>query len=309
MSRNAARLALVLLALSATACTPEILGRVNAIDVTTVLDSADLRSMVAEGRRVGQVLAGAATVLLCLYCWYRATTGTPWLAVAKEYLFGTLLCAYVLATINTSAGLDQWIYRAGQSLGELFAPKQGYLLLAHDQAVAQNVKLLLELQAGASEAPSTVKQFLQAVAFTAIQPAAVLGLVTNAVAIHLVKLVLQASYVFLVAFYWTLTPLVAPTAILPQTRHVFRGWVQSYVSVSLWPLFMAIVERLAATIPWADWMGIAGLDVGDYIGAVTHWGQGQFMLLVLNTVFLLVYVAIPVVSAKLVSGAVRSGVA
>ena len=143
----------------------------------------------------------------------------------------------------------------------------------------------------------------------AIQPVAVLGIVVNAVAIHVVKLVLQTSYVFLVAFYWALTPLVAPMAILPQTRHVFRGWVQSYVSVSLWPLFMAIVERLAAAIPWADWMGINGLDVGDYAGAVTHWAQGQFMLLVLNLVFLLVYVAIPVVSAKLVSGAVRAGVA
>lgn len=309
MRPTLARVALVALAVVTTACTPEILGRVNAIDITTVLASGDLGAMVAEGRRVGQVLAGCATVLLCFHCWYRATIGSPWLAVAKEYLFGTILCVYVLTTVNTPVGLDQWIYRAGQGLGELFAPKAGYLLFAHDQAVSQNVKFLLELQGSAPEAPSLARQFLQSVAFVAIQPVAVLGIVVNAIAIHVVKLVLQASYVFLVAFYWALTPLVAPTVILPQTRYVFRGWVQSYVSVSLWPLFMAIVERLAAAIPWADWMGIDGLGVGDYFGAVTHWAQGQFMLLVLNVVFLLVYVAIPVVSAKLVSGAVRAGVA
>jgi hypothetical protein len=309
MRRRLAVLSIVAAALGSTACTPEILGRVNAIDLKQILANPDLQNAVTVGRHLGQVMGGALTVILCFVCWYRATAGSPWVSVLKEYLLGTMVCVYVLASIGTPIGLDQWIYQAGQALGEMFAPRGGYLLAAHDHAVAQNVKYLVELQGAAPETPGEVKQFLQAVAFVLIQPSAVLGIVVNAVAIHFIKLVLEATYVFLVAFYWILTPIVAPTAVLPQTRHVFRGWVQSYVSVSLWPFFMGIVERIAADIPWGDWMGTAGLDLNDYAGAVTHWGQGQFMLLVLNVVFILVYLSIPVVSAKIVSGAVRSGVA
>lgn len=306
--RRLPTIAVLFLAVACSGCTPEILGRVNAIDLKQILSNPDLLNAVATGKHFGQIMGGAMTVILCFVCWYKATAGSPWVSVLKEYFVGTMVCVYVLATMGTAAGLDQWIYQAGQSLGEMFSPRSGYLLAAHDQAVAQNAKFLIDLQAAAPQAPSDAKQFLESVAFVLIQPSSVLGILVNAVAIHFIKLVLEATYVFLVAFYWILTPLVAPTAILPQTRHVFKGWVQSYVSVALWPFFMGIVERIAADIPWGDWMGLSGLDVNDYVGAVTHWGQGQFMLLVLNVVFILVYLSIPVISAKVVSGAVRAGI-
>ena len=78
----------------------------------------------------------------------------------------------------------------------------------------------------------------------------------NAIAIYLMKMVMQVSYAWLISFYWMLTPLVAPMVILPQTRSVFLGWLKTYVSVALWPMFFAFAERLASPS-----LGARGWDV------------------------------------------------
>ncbi len=107
------------------------------------------------------MLAGALTVILCFVRWYRATTAAPWLGVVKEYLFGTLVCIYILATVGTSGGLDQWIYPAGQSLGELLprgrfragSPRPGGRDVAHsvtpDDGKAFEVRFLTEARVAA----------------------------------------------------------------------------------------------------------------------------------------------------------------
>ena len=52
--------------------------------------------------------------------------------------------------------------------------------------------------------------------------------------------------------------------ILLQTRGVFVGWLKTYVSVALWPMFFAFAERLALAIPWSA-------RLGEFDGAVSSW--------------------------------------
>ena len=79
------------------------------------------------------------------------------------------------------------------------------------------------------------------------------------------KMVMQVSYAWLISFYWMLTPMVAPMVILPQTRGVFLGWLKTYVTVALWPMFFAFAERLALAIPWSAWLGAVRWG-GSYLG-------------------------------------------
>src|SRR5207247_6534702 len=77
----------------------------------------------------------------------------------------------------------------------------------------------------------------------------------NGIGIYIMKMVMQVSYAWLISFYWMATPIVAPMVILPQTRGVFLGWLRTYVSVALWPMFFAFAERLGLAIPWSPRMG------------------------------------------------------
>ena len=68
------------------------------------------------------------------------------------------------------------------------------------------------------------------------------------------KMVMQVSYAWLVAFYWMLTPLVAPMAIVPQTCGVFLGWLKTYVSVALWPMFLRLRGATSRTVGVPGWV-------------------------------------------------------
>ena len=121
---------------------------------------------------------------------------------------------------------------------------------------------------------------------------------------HIMKMVMQVSYAWLISFYWMLTPIVAPMVILPQTRGVFVGWLKTYVSVALWPMFFAFTERLALAIPWTVWMHSSQGAQGT-LDIATSIAQGQIMLLVFNITFFFVYLSIPIASHLIVSGASR----
>jgi hypothetical protein len=259
---------------------------------------------VLRARDIGRVLAGIEALLLAFVCWYRIHAGAPWITVTKDWFFGIFVCAYVLTTAGTAAGVERWLWEVGAYLGRQFNPDQGFLMENYDKAVGRHGELMLFLQRMVPSLGEEERRLIEAVAWQFSSPfvAALVGL--NAIAIYMIKMVMQVSYAWLISFYWMLTPLVAPMVILPQTRGVFVGWLKTYVAVALWPMFFAFAERLALAIPWSAWLG-------EFDGAVsawdmaTSWFQGEFMLLIFNITFFFVYLSIPIASHLIVSGASR----
>src|SRR6185295_13811404 len=125
----------VVLALLSTGCTGEVLGRMRGFDVLQIIRSQPVLEAVAKGRNVGLVLAGIETLILAFVSWYRIHAGSAWLAVTKDWFLGILLCAYILSTVGTSAGLERWIWDVGIYLGEQFSPSGGFLMENFDKAV------------------------------------------------------------------------------------------------------------------------------------------------------------------------------
>ncbi|HWX23495.1 MAG TPA: hypothetical protein VN083_00570, partial [Vicinamibacteria bacterium] len=126
----------------------------------------------------------------------------------------------------------------------------------------------------------------------------------NTAGIFLMRLILHVAFVWLVAFYRMVGPLAVPFVILPQTRHVFLGWLRTFVSIALWPWLFALAERLALAIPYSTWIG-TDLYKGDLVSGINVIIQGQLMFLALNVVFFFVYLGIPIAAHLLVSGAGR----
>jgi hypothetical protein len=123
----------------------------------------------------------------------------------------------------------------------------------------------------------------------------------NAIAIYLMKMVMQVSYAWLISFC-DADPDGRPDGDPPQTRGVFLGWLKTHVAVALWPLFFASPSA---------WLSRShGALAGEFDGAVTSWDmatswfQGEFIF-IFNITFFFVYLSIPVASYLIVSGASR----
>lgn len=292
------------LALLSAGCTADILGRMKGFDVQQIVLSQPVVDAVVKGRNVGRVLAGIETLLLAFMCWYRIQIGAHWLSVAKDWVLGIFACAYVLTTVGTPMGIERWIWNVGVYLGQLFSPAGGFLMANYDKAVGEHAGLYLYLQKIAPLLGDNDRRVVEAFLwqFSSPQMAGVVWL--NALGIYVMKMITQVSYAWLIAFYWMLTPLIAPMVILPQTRGVFVGWVKAYISVALWPMFFAFAERLALAIPWSAWLGSFD-QAPDFFSKVTAFGQGELMLIIFNVTFFFVYLSIPIASYMLVSGASR----
>ena len=304
MSRKLGRLAIVALALGSTGCTADVLGRLKGFDVLQIIQSQPVIEAVMRAKNIGLILAAVEALLLAFVCWYRIHAGGPWLSIAKDWLVGILVCAFVLTGAGTSAGLERWIWNVGVFLGQLFNPSRGFLMENFDRAVGQQADLILGVQAAAPSADPTVRRLIEAISWQFSSPY-VAGLVwLNSVAIYIMKMVMQVSYAWLVSFYWMVAPIVAPMVILPQTRGVFLGWLKTYVSVALWPMFFAFAERLALAIPWSAWVG-AGDGAADVWEIAANVLQGEVMLVIFNITFFLVYLSIPIASYLIVTGASR----
>ena len=199
----------------------------KGFDVTQIIISQPVREAVDRAKNVGRLLASIEALLLAFVCWYRVHTGAPWLTIAKDWFLGILVCAFILLTVGTSAGLEQWIWQVGVYLGELFNPAQGFLMENFDKAVGRHAQQILEIQAGA--VPEHARGGFaggRSYRLAVLEPLC-RGLVgVNAIGIYLMKMVMQVSYAWLISFYWMLTPLMAPMVILPQTRNVFLGWLR-----------------------------------------------------------------------------------
>lgn len=294
----------IVLAVLSTGCTADVLGRLRGFDVLQIIQSQPVVEAVLKAKNIGRVLAGIETLLLAFVCWYRIHTGAAWLSVTKDWFLGIFVCAYVLTTAGTAAGLERWIWDVGVYLGQQFNPTGGFLMENFDKAVGRHAQQILDIQSGVPSMRAEESRALEALAWQFSSPFTA-GLVgVNAIAIYLIKMVMQVSYAWLVSFYWMLTPLVAPMVILPQTRSVFIGWLRTYISVALWPLFFAFAERLALAIPWSAWIGWGDGTVDGW-QLLTNIVQGEFMLAVFNILFLFVYLSIPIASYLIVSGASR----
>jgi hypothetical protein len=295
---------ILLLALLSFGCTADVLGRMKGFDVSQIILSQPVVEAVSRGKTIGTVLAGIEALILAFVCWYRIQAGGAWLSVAKDWLLGILTCAYILTAAGTGGGLERWLWDVGVYLGEQFNPNKGFLMENYDQAVGQNAELILTIQRSIPALGEDERRLVEAVAwqFASPQMAGLVGL--NAIAIYVMKMVMQVTYAWLIAFYWMLTPIVAPMVILPQTRNVFLGWLKTYVSVAFWPMLFAFAERLALAIPWTAWIG--SLDgSADPWAMTTNFLQGEIMLVIFNVTFFFVYLSIPIASYLLVSGASR----
>ena len=299
------RLAGVLvLALLSTGCTAEILGRMKGFDVVQIIQSQPVIEAVMKARNVGRILAGIEALILAFVCWYRIHVGAAWLSIAKDWLVGIVVCAFVLTTAGTSAGLEHWIWNLGVYLGQLFNPGTGFLWENFDRAVGTNADSILTIQKGLLGGNTEGWRLAEAFAWQLSSPYTAALIALNAIAIYVMKMVMQVTYAWLISFYWMAAPIVAPMVILPQTRGVFLGWLKTYVSVALWPMFFAFAERLALAIPWSVWMN-ASQGAQDTWDIATSIAQGQIMLLIFNITFFLVYLSIPIASHLIVSGASR----
>jgi hypothetical protein len=299
------RLTLVVMAAVLSAgCTADVLGRMKGFDVTQIILSQPVVEAVLKARDIGRALASIEALLLAFVCWYRIHAGAAWVTVAKDWFAGIFVCAYVLTTAGTPAGLERWVWDVGAYLGRQFTPGQGFLMENFDKAVGQHGELILGLQKIVPTLGDDQRRVVEAVAWQFSSPyvAGLVGL--NAIGIYLMKMVMQVSYAWLISFYWMLTPMMAPMVILPQTRGVFVGWLKTYVSVALWPMFFAFAERLAIAIPWSAWLG-AGDGTTDVWGLTVNILQGETMLAIFNITFFFVFLSIPTASYLIVSGASR----
>jgi hypothetical protein len=294
----------VVLAILSTGCTADVLGRMRGFDVLQIIRSQPVTEAVAKGKAIGAVLASIEALILAFVSWYRIHTGVAWLSIAKDWLVGIFVCAFILATAGTVAGLEHWIWDVGVYLGRQFSPTDGFLMENFDKAVGQHGELFLTIQKITPGLGEDERRLLEAFAwqFSSPQVAGLVGL--NAIAIYIMKMVMQVSYAWLISFYWMMTPIVAPLVILPQTRGIFLGWLKAYVSVAMWPMLFAFAERLAIAIPWSAWLG-ARDGLTDAFEITASIAQGEFMLLIFNITFFFVYLSIPIASYLIVAGASR----
>jgi len=299
------RLSLVVVAAVLSAgCTADVLGRMKGFDVTQIILSQPVVEAVLKARDIGRVLAGIEALLLAFVCWYRIHTGAAWIAVTKDWFGGIFVCAYVLTAAGTPAGLERWLFDVGVYLGRQFTPDQGFLMENFDKAVGQHGELILGIQRMIPMLSEDVRRLVESIAWQFSSPFVAGFVWLNAVGIYVMKMVMQVSYAWLISFYWMLTPMVAPMVILPQTRGVFLGWLKTYISVALWPMFFAFAERLALAIPWSAWLGVAD-GTTDIWGLTVNVLQGEMMLAIFNISFFFVFLSIPIASYMIVSGASR----
>ncbi len=294
----------LVLALLSAGCTADILGRMKGFDVQQIIQSVPVHEAVEKAKSIGRVLAGIEALLLAFVCWYRIHAGAHWLSITKDWFVGILVCAFILTSAGTTAGLEQWIWRVGVYLGEQFNPTDGFLMENFNKAVGQHSELILTLQRLAPNVGPGTQRIVEAIAWQFSSPYMAGFVALNAVAIYLMKMVMQVGYAWLISFYWMLTPLVAPMVILPQTRNVFLGWLKTYISVALWPMLFAFAERLALAIPWSAWLGLADGTTDTWALTVSVL-QGEAMLAIFNITFFFVYLSIPIASYLIVSGASR----
>lgn len=294
---------LLCLVLATSGCmSPTMLGKLEGFNPGDLLDNPAGRDALAGAlnafRSAALKLTGALLVLLCFHSAFKAFSGqVGWPGYVKDWLMGAIgACLFMGASVES--GPARGVYEIGQELARAIQPQHGLAFAAIDRLIQNSATVILHLP------DLTEPGLLGLGGFFTQAPALMLLVTCNCLFIYFIKMVLQVAYTFLLFFYWMLTPLMALMLILPGTRHIFWGWLKSLTSIALWPVFFAAIERLLQILPWDKWTPLSTANLilnGPKV--VELWFQTQFMLVVLNFVFLGVYLSVPVVANKIVTGA------
>ena len=125
----------------------------------------------------------------------------------------------------------------------------------------------------------------------------------NSTGIIFMKILLQVSHAWLLAFMTQLFPLAAVCMVLPFTRRMFWAYCRAYLAVCLWPVVFGALELVNQGIPFA-WFFKGVKEAGmtsDVTTAVSAVAQGTVMMFVCNVVFFFAYLGVPVATVLLVN--------
>lgn len=306
------------LALASAGCiTPEAMGRMRGLRADALMKAPQVTEVAGKTRRFGISLAGALTILFG-FCWWHRTMhgveGGQGVTLTRPligYLAPIIACAYVLATTGKPLGIDQLALDAGLKLGDELHPGTREPLRAWSDMVSTVGRLTQRLFVLSDPRSRTGTQETTPEERTATAVAGFYGeplganlLFLNGVAVWFMALMAQASLAWLLAFYFAIGPLLAPTLILPSTRGIFIGWLKAYISLCLWPGLFGIMERIFDALPWASFfsMNVDSVNLFTAADAVT---QGMGMMLLGNLLFFFAYLSVPAAAYGLVSAASR----
>jgi hypothetical protein len=125
----------------------------------------------------------------------------------------------------------------------------------------------------------------------------------NSTGIIFMKILLQVSHAWLLAFMTQLFPLAAVCMVLPFTRRMFWAFCRAYLAVCLWPVVFGAMELVNQGIPYAFFFkGVKEAGVtSDVTTAMSAVAQGSVMMLVCNLVFFFAYLGVPMATVLLVN--------
>jgi len=313
-----ARILTLLLALPCVGClTPRAMGQIKgAIRAEDLLQAPQILAAIETGRELGAALAGTLTLVFALYSGFYALHGGSGErhglgALVRSFLYGTLACAYVLATANhPRLGLDQWAREFGTALGDAFKPS-GDPFAEFTQGVALLATRITELErevgsAGPADPMDPSWTAAAAAGSWYLSVPGVLLMVVNGTAAWVMSLVLQSVHAWLVTLYTMLVPVLAPSLILPLTRRIFYGWLKAYLSLCLWPMMFGLCERVVGAVKWGLMFSLLDATaVGNPLDKATAVESATVSLLIINIVFFFVYLSVPVASYMIVNAAGR----
>lgn len=307
-----------LLALASAGCiTPEAMGRMRGLRADSLMKAPQITEVAGKARRFGISLAGALTVLLGFSWWHRTMhggeggQGVTFTRPLVGYTAPIIACAYILATTGKPAGIDQLLLDAGLKLGDELHPGTREPLRAWTDMVSTVGRLTQKLfvlsdprNRPGSQETTPEERTAMAVAGFYGEPFGANLLFLNGVAVWFMALMAQAALAWLLAFYFALGPLLAPTLILPSTQGIFIGWLKAYVSLCLWPGLFGIMERIFDALPWATFFSTS-VDSVDLLTAADAVTQGMGMMFLGNLLFFFAYLSVPFAAYGLVGAASR----
>lgn len=272
------------------------------------LQSGGLHNVGRDLAKSAQELAGACLVILLIYLWYRAQTGEPWIGLAKEWFIGAMCAVYIILSWDSRWGVPGMIYFGTQALAAEAKPPN-FFLQDLSASVAASGKWLESITNASNSGlvPAAVKAAIDAMIFAASQGTVVAMMVFNAIGVLSVRALLYGMFTFAVVFHWVTAPLFATALVLPQTRRVFYGWLQSFLAVCLWPVIFAVLDRVMLIVPWATIAQSNEYTVGSITEtAIAAFYRGQVSLMVVEFAFIATYLAVPIIASKIVSGSIRA---
>jgi hypothetical protein len=307
--------------LASTGCFPtEVLrtpgfGNLPGLDGEKVLESASVSGGL-EACRVA-ALAAAGTLLVVVAGMTAGGIWFGWFTSVLKTTSGWLLWSGLAVITIGAFGREEWyapdyvIRHAGQTLGRAVNPTQDvarpYVEVVASTARATEQLRTLVSQAGTDPNWMDKAGVVVGIAFLTSNPIGAWLLYINSTAVLMMKMLLQASYAFLIAFYTMMGPLVAVCLIVPPWRRVFWAYLRVYLSIALWPAAWGLCERAldGVTEGWFGSMQGAWRS-GDMMVVAQSVGVGATMTFIANCLFFFVYLGVPIATTMLVNSAGKS---